>query len=121
VALEVHQVFAGDVPDLGDLERLQALLAGLEGGDVVELAPRMDQHLLVPVGPVGLQILVSPVAHVFSGSSHTEPIVFGRAKTAQWWKRGGMNQHLSARKKRISGTMVTLLVFARCTLESSIR
>jgi len=38
VALEVHQVFGGDVPDLGDLERLQALLAGLEGGDVVELS-----------------------------------------------------------------------------------
>jgi hypothetical protein len=49
------------------------------------------------------------------------PTVFGRAKTAQWWKRGGINQHLNARRKRASGTMVMFLVFAKCTVESSIR
>jgi IS5 family transposase len=46
---------------------------------------------------------------------------YGRAKTAQWWKRGSINQHSNARKKRASGTMVMFLVFARYTLASSVR
>ena len=39
----------------------------------------------------------------------------------QWWKRGGINQHLNAHRKRASGTIVMFLVFAKCTVESSIR
>ena len=49
------------------------------------------------------------------------PPVFGRANTAQWLMYGGINQHLNARKKRASGTVVMLLVFAKHTSESSIR
>ena len=49
------------------------------------------------------------------------PTLFGRANTAQWLRYGGINQHLNARKKRASGTVVTLLVFAKHTSESSIR
>lgn len=62
---------------------------------------------------------------IFTSVDHYDasegPPVFRRANTAQWLKCGGMNQHLNARKKRASGTMVTFLVFAKCTVESSTR
>jgi hypothetical protein len=52
---------------------------------------------------------------------HVGPSAFLRANTAQWLKRGGMNQHLNAHKKCASDTIVTFLELARCTIESSIR
>jgi hypothetical protein len=49
------------------------------------------------------------------------PPLYRWANTAQWLKCGGINQHLNARKKHASGTMVMFLRFARYTVESSIR
>ncbi len=59
--------------------------------------------------------------HMRPSEYYGEPTVCGRAKMAQWWKCGSINQHLNARKKRASATMVMCLVFAKCTLEPSIR
>jgi hypothetical protein len=63
VALEVQQLFAPHVTDLVYLERLQALLAVLERGHVVELPRDVDRDTLVPAGPVHLPPLVAPFTH----------------------------------------------------------
>src|SRR5215216_7828095 len=63
VALEVQQLFTPHVADLVYLERLQALLAALESGQVVELPRDVDRDTLVPVGPVHLPPLVAPLTH----------------------------------------------------------
>src|SRR5215208_2208421 len=63
VALEVQQVLATHVADLVYLEGLQALLATLEGGYVVEFSRDVDRDPLVPVGPVRLPPLVAPFTH----------------------------------------------------------
>jgi hypothetical protein len=63
VALKVQQLLARHVANLIYLERLQALLAALEGGYVVELSRDVDWDTLVPVGPVRLPPLVTPFTH----------------------------------------------------------
>src|SRR5687767_9849942 len=63
VALEVQQLLASHVADLVYLERLQALLAALETGHVVELPRDVDRDTLVPAGPVHLPPLITPFTH----------------------------------------------------------
>src|SRR5215216_2411633 len=63
VALQVQQLLASHVAYLVYLERLQALLAVLERGHIVELPRDVDRDTLVPAGPVHLSPLVAPFTH----------------------------------------------------------
>src|SRR5215204_5807739 len=63
VALEVQQLLVSHVADLVYLEGLQALLAALERGYVVELSRYVDRDTLIPIGPVRLPPLIAPFTH----------------------------------------------------------
>src|SRR5262249_59483787 len=52
MALQVQDTLAGNRPELGLLDRVEAATPFAQGGQIVAARPKMDAHLFVPMGTV---------------------------------------------------------------------